>query len=142
MSYQATVFNVMIASPSDVETERELAREAINEWNALHSEDKGIVLLPIAWDTHTSPEMGAHPQTIIDKQILEKADLLIGIFLHRLGTATLDALSGTAHEIDHHVDINKKLAMIYFLKETVDPSTLDHEQYDKLMAFKKDLKTP
>lgn len=140
MPYKATVFNVMIASPSDVETERKLARDAINEWNALHSEDKGIVLLPVAWDTHTSPEMGANPQTIIDKQILGKADLLIGIFLHRLGTPTLDAQSGTAHEIDSHVDVSKP-AMIYFLEEKVDPSTFDRKQYNKLIAFKDDLRT-
>ena len=139
MPYQATVYNVMIASPSDVENERKLAREALNEWNSLHSEDKNIVLLPIGWDTHTAPEMGAHPQTIIDKQILANADLLIGIFLHRLGTPTLDAQSGTAHEIDSHRDSGKP-AMIYFLEEKVDPSLFDKEQYEKLMAFKDDMK--
>ena len=139
MPYQATVYNVMIASPSDVENERKLAREALYEWNSLHSDDKNIVLLPIGWDTHTAPEMGAHPQTIIDKQILGNADLLIGIFLHRLGTPTLDAQSGTAHEIDSHTDSGKP-AMIYFLEENVNPSLFDKEQYEKLMAFKNDMK--
>ncbi len=139
MPYQATVYNVMIASPGDVESERKLAMEALNEWNSLHSDNKSIVLLPIGWDTHTAPEMGAHPQTIIDKQILGNADLLVGIFLHRLGTPTLDAQSGTAHEIDSHTDSGKP-AMIYFLEEKVDPSEFDKEQYEKLMAFKNDMK--
>ena len=38
MSYDAKVFNVMIASPSDVESERSIVREVIYEWNAVHSE--------------------------------------------------------------------------------------------------------
>ncbi|MBL7152937.1 MAG: DUF4062 domain-containing protein [Phycisphaerae bacterium] len=139
MSYQATVYKVMIASPSDVQKERDTAREVVNKWNDLHSEDKGIVLLPIGWETHTAPEMGAPPQAIIDKQILAGADLLVAVFLHRLGTPTLDAQSGTAHEIDSHVDSGKP-AMIYFLADKVEPSEFDKKQYDKLMAFKNDMK--
>jgi hypothetical protein len=34
MSYDATVFNVVIASPSDVQFERNVAREVVHEWNA------------------------------------------------------------------------------------------------------------
>ena len=33
MSYQATVFKVMIASPGDVSAERKIIREMIAEWN-------------------------------------------------------------------------------------------------------------
>ena len=33
MSYEALVYNVMIASPSDVNEERRTIREAIFEWN-------------------------------------------------------------------------------------------------------------
>jgi len=139
MSYNATVYKVMIASPKDVEHECKLARQAINKWNALHSEDKEVVLLPIGWDTHTTPEMGDHPQKIIDKQILAETDLLVAIFLHRLGTPTLDAQSGTAHEIDSHTQSGKP-AMVYFLEEKVDPLEFNREQYDKLMTFKKDMK--
>lgn len=129
----------MIASPKDVEHECQLARQVINKWNALHSEDKEVVLLPIGWHTHTAPEMGDHPQKIIDKQILAETDLLVAIFLHRLGTPTLDAQSGTAHEIDSHTQSGKP-AMVYFLEEKVDPSEFNREQYDKLVSFKKDMK--
>lgn len=140
MSYNATVHKVMIACPGDVETERQTARKVLYKWNDLHSEEKDVVLSPIAWDTHIAPEMGAHPQEIIDKRILDGTDLLIGIFLHRLGTPTLDAQSGTAHEIDFHTNAGKP-AMIYFLKENIDPAEFNKDQYDKLMAFKKHLET-
>ena len=52
MSYDAKVFRVMIASPSDVEAERAVIREVVAEWNAAHSVMRSIVLLPVSWETH------------------------------------------------------------------------------------------
>ena len=80
MSYGANVFNVMIASPGDVASERSIIRDVIYEWNAVHSNLRKIVLLPIGWESHSSPEMGASPQSIINRQILLKCDLLIGVY--------------------------------------------------------------
>jgi len=57
MSYNAIVFNVMIASPGDVASERSIIREVIYEWNVVHSKDRNIVLLPIGWESHSSPEI-------------------------------------------------------------------------------------
>jgi hypothetical protein len=45
MSYDANVFLVMVASPGDVVDEREAFREAIHEWNVIHSEARKVVLL-------------------------------------------------------------------------------------------------
>lgn len=92
MSYQAKVFNVMIASPGDVASERAIIRDVIYEWNAVHSSPRNIVLMPIGWESHSSPEMGASPQTIINEQILDKCDLLVGVFWTRIGTPTKKTL--------------------------------------------------
>ena len=56
MAYQATVYNVMIASPSDILEEREVIRQVIDRWNTIHSENQKVVLLPVAWETHAIPE--------------------------------------------------------------------------------------
>ena len=72
MSYISKVFNVMIASPGDVASERTIIRDVIYEWNAVHSESRNIVLMPIGWESHSSPEMGGSPQDIINKQVLDK----------------------------------------------------------------------
>jgi len=45
MSYQATVFKVMIASPSDVAAERNVIREIITEWNNVNADARRTVLL-------------------------------------------------------------------------------------------------
>jgi hypothetical protein len=130
----------MIASPSDVIKERKVSREIIHEWNNIHSFDKKIVLLPIGWETDSAHIMGDRPQGIINKQILEKCDLLIGIFWTRIGTPTGEAISGTVEEIEKHIKTGKP-AMLYFSSVPVVPESLDQEQFSKLLQFKEDCKS-
>src|SRR5882757_9688453 len=107
MSYNATIFNVMIASPGDVTVERNLAREAIHEWNAIHSVSRGIALMPIGWETHSHPSMEDRAQGVLNKQILNEADLLVAMFWTRIGTPTGEAVSGSVEEIERHISAGK-----------------------------------
>lgn len=136
MSYSAKVFNVMIASPSDVASERNIVREVLYEWNTVNSIQRNIVLLPLGWETHTSPEMGERPQEIINKQILDNCDLLVGVFWTRIGTSTGDYASGTVEEIEKHIESGKP-TMLYFSNQPVHPDSVDTEQINKLKDFKK-----
>lgn len=70
MSYKANVVKVMIASPSDVAQERRIIRDVIQEWNAIHAEDRKIILMPVGWETHSAPDMSDRPQEIINRQLL------------------------------------------------------------------------
>jgi hypothetical protein len=135
MSYVAKTFNVMIASPGDVASERSIIRDVVYEWNAVHSSTRKIVLLPIGWESHSSPEMGASPQAIINNQILDKCDLMVGVFWTRIGTATDEYASGTVEEIERHIEAGKP-AMLYFSSQPVVMDTVDLEQVAKLKAFK------
>lgn len=140
MSYSAKVFNVMIASPGDVASERSIIRDVIYEWNAVHSKSRNIVLLPIGWESHSSPEMGASPQEIINNQILDKCDLLIGVFWTRIGTPTNEYSSGTVEEIEKHIESGKP-AMLYFSSQPVVMDTVDLAQTAKLKEFKESCKS-
>ena len=135
MSYTATTFNVMIASPGDVASERAIVRDVVYEWNAVHSSSRKVVLLPIGWETHSSPEMGAPPQAIINKQVLTKCDLLVGVFWTRIGTPTERHLSGTVEEIEEHIAAGKP-AMLYFSSQPVALDTVDIDQIQRLKKFK------
>ncbi len=135
MSYDAWAFNVMIASPSDVPSERNIVREVVYEWNAVHSQLRKIVLLPVGWETHSSPEMGSRAQEILNEQILNKCDLLVGIFWTRIGTKTGEYISGTVEEIEKHVTSGKP-AMLYFYGQPVEEGSVDEEQYSKLKEFR------
>ena len=139
MSYNANVFRVLIASPGDVNFERNITREVIYEWNAVNSDLRKIVLLPVAWETHSSPELGDRAQSIINKQ-LKQCDLIIGVFWTRIGTATGEYPSGTVEEIEEHIKV-KKPAMLYFSTAPVVPESIDHDQYSELTRFKESCKS-
>lgn len=50
MSYKANVYNVMIASPSDVAKERTKVVEALAEWNRHNTAERKCVFLPLRWE--------------------------------------------------------------------------------------------
>ena len=135
MPYQATVLPVMIASPGDVHEYRGFARDIIHEWNYINSVETNAVLIPVGWETHSSPELGASPQELINDRILKDCDLLIGIFWTRLGTPTTSAESGTAEEIQKHLNAGKP-AMVYFSRAPASLETVDRDQYEALKKFK------
>jgi hypothetical protein len=95
MSFTATTYRVLIASPSDLTEEREAATIAIHDWNAQHAAAEGIVLLPVKWETHARPESGVRPQEAINAQIVQTCDILLGMFWTKLGSDTGVAESGT-----------------------------------------------
>jgi hypothetical protein len=139
MSYTATAFNVMMASPGDVAVERQAARDIIHEWNGIHSESRKMVLMPVGWETHSHPSMEDRPQGVLNKQILDTADLLVAIFWTRIGTPTGEAVSGSVEEIEKHTKAGKP-AMIYFSSQPVKLDSVDDAQYSALKQFREELR--
>lgn len=136
MAFEAKVFRVLIASPSDVIEEREIAVRTIQEWNDLHSHDRQVVLLPLRWESHTSPEYGRRPQEIINRQIVDDCDFLIGIFWSKIGSPTGVKKSGTIEEISRVANANKPV-MLYFSNAKKDLEDIDLDQLAKLREFKR-----
>jgi hypothetical protein len=135
MSFTATTFRVLIASPSDLIDEREAATEAINNWNVQHAAAENVVLLPVKWETYARPQAGVRPQEALNDQIVAPSDILIGMFWTKFGTSTGVAESGTVEEIDRFVASNKP-ALLYFSKRPIDPTRIDTSQHEKLNTFK------
>jgi hypothetical protein len=135
MSFNATIYRVLIASPSDLAEERIVATEAVNDWNAQHSAAEGVVLLPVKWETHTRPTANIRPQEGINEQIVRSADMLVGMFWTKMGSGTGVAESGTVEEIDEIVRADKP-ALLYFSKRPIDPTLIDLKQHQRLKAFK------
>jgi len=57
--------------------------------------------------------MGDRPQAILNKQLGEISNILIGIFWTRLGTHTGQAESGTVEEIEEFMKAGKPV-LLYF----------------------------
>jgi len=139
MSFNASVYRILIASPGDVGEEREIIPEVINEWNAVSAFATKIILMPVKWETHTSPLLGGRPQAVINEQIVKDSDLLVGVFWTRIGTATGVAVSGTAEEIQQFVDGGKPV-MLYFSQSLIDPDKIDIDQFSALKKFKEKMR--
>jgi hypothetical protein len=135
MSFSARVFRILIASPSDVTDEREIAVGTIQAWNDLNSGERQIVLLPLRWETHSAPEYGRRPQEVINRQVVDHSDLLVGIFWTRVGSPTGAADSGTLEEIERVASLGKPV-MLYFSQVKQDPDRIDIAQLTKLRHFK------
>lgn len=125
----------MIASPGDVSEERNIIRDVIHEWNDIHSRFSNCVLRPAGWDTHSTPDLGGRPQELINTRVLDRCDLLVGVFWTRIGSPTGVEESGTVEEIRRRIATSKP-AMIYFSTAPVAPASLDAEQFAKLNEFK------
>ena len=135
MAYDCRVYRILIASPSDVENEREIAVRVIEEWNDLHSYSRKVALLPLRWETHTAPEYGTRPQEIINRAIVDDCDLLVGIFWTRIGSPTGIGDSGTTEEIERVGNAGKPI-MLYFSSVEIDPERINPAQIEKLRQFK------
>jgi hypothetical protein len=136
MPFPAHVVQVLVASPGDVAEERAALRQAMWEWNDEHAAALGVVLLPVGWETHSRPELGDHPQHLIDRQLAESADVLIGVFWTRLGTPTPDAASGTVHEIESFAEAGKPV-LLYFSYRPAVPTSMDLDQLGAVQEFRK-----
>lgn len=140
MGFQANVLKVMIASPGDVSIERGIITEELYRWNDANAVTRELILQPVKWETHSSPQMGAHPQHILNDHLLLDADIVVGIFGTRIGTATEEYISGSVEEIKKHVAAGK-LAMLYFSHVPVNPNSIDQTQWAALQAFKEECRT-
>lgn len=134
MPTDAKVYRTLIASPSDVEEERQAARNTVIEWNGSRAKED-IYLEPVMWETHVAPDLGKKPQKIINEQIVDTCDLVIGMFWKRIGTKTDNNRGGAVEEIDR-IQSNGNPAIVGFSEKPISPSEINSDQYEKLREFR------
>jgi len=120
MPRQAVVYTVVVASAVDTDEERQAVLEAIHAWNAGQSAATGVVLLPMPWEVTSASDTS-------DRMVLRDADILVGTFWTRLGTAST--------EIDAFRKAGKRL-LLYFSDAPAMPSRANREQYGDLENYR------
>ena len=93
MPTQVTRISIFVASPGDVQAERDALDEVVEDLNRILGDEKQIVLELKRWETHAYPAMG-RVQAVINQQV-EPYDIFVGLFWKRFGTPTATADSGT-----------------------------------------------
>jgi hypothetical protein len=99
MPRQTSEFRVVVASPLDISEERKAVFDSLTELNRT-LDIQGTSLKVIGWEDYSSPGVGPDAQQVVNRQILDEYDILIGLFGTRLGTPTSQARSGTVEEIE------------------------------------------
>lgn len=134
MVFAAHVLTVLIAAPSDTSNECRAVESSLSEWNAARARREQIILLPWRYTSHAVPVLGGNPQSIINSQAVDRADIVIALFDSRLGQATEHALSGTVKEIERARAAGKPVH-VYFSREDI-PRNADLDQLGALKAFR------
>jgi hypothetical protein len=138
--YDAKVLEVLIASPSDTPEQRAAIHDAVVRWNETEPRHFGVVLLPVMWETHTYPDLSAPAQPMINKQVVDLADIVIATFWTTLGSRTVEADSGTVEEIERARKAEKPV-LLYFCDMPVAPLDNDTTTLDELRVYKERIKT-
>jgi tetratricopeptide (TPR) repeat protein len=142
----ARVVRVVAVSPGDVQAERARLQAVIEELNRGVARERGCRFSLWRWETDVHP--GLHlegPQGLIDVAMrIEDADLVVGVFWKRFGTPTLDAGSGTEHELRRARSAwqqrGRPQVMVYFCERKYMPKdTAEVAQLQQVLSFREAL---
>lgn len=131
-------YRVFLASPGDVQQEREIVSELAAEINETFH-NPTVRLKIVRWETDTIPGTGPSAQHVIDTQVGEDFDAYIGIFWHRLGTDIGTGDTGAQHELRKGLDRCERdpavKVLLYWSQLPLDPGKIDVDQLKDLRAF-------
>jgi hypothetical protein len=144
MSGPVKIVRVVVASPADVQAERNAVAAVAEDLNRWIGSLLGVRLEVARWETDAYPGIllqGA--ECLIDKVLrIEDSDLLVGIFWKRFGTPTQGGTTGTEHEIrgacQAYRNNGHPQVMVYFSQKEYKPTSDEEaEQWSRLQELKK-----
>jgi hypothetical protein len=156
---QLSLYHVFLASPGDVEAERQYVRRFFDEYNRHTAHIWRARFEVVDWENYATIGLG-RPQELITRQTLEKyresLALVIGIMGQRFGSPSGKAESGTEEEFNWAMESHKASGFPEFkwffrkvdkLELPADPAEAINalEQWQKVLAFRKrmqDLNNP
>lgn len=135
-----TIYDLLLSCPEDVIDFKNIIADCVENFNDTIGNEKNIRIDLKHWTTHSYPQLGDSPQSILNKQFIMNCDLCVALLWTRFGTPTTNYDSGTEEEIENMILQNKQV-FLYFVDKKVEPSKIDLEQYKKVKAFKKKYST-
>lgn len=142
-SPEQRIIKVFLASPSDVQTERESLSRLIDDINdvlTFLAPERRIAVELVRYETHAYPDIG-QPQEVINRQIPTDYDIFVGVMWRRCGTPTKKAPSGTIEEFwrayARRKQSNLPKIMFYFCDEPIPmPSQEELAQLGQVIEFR------
>jgi hypothetical protein len=142
MAKQITHISVFLASPSDLNEERAVVKNVIDELNSIVRQTLNVHLDLLTWENNAYPSVGIDAQDVINKQLGDEYDIFIGMMWKKFGTPTHRAGSGTEEEFNRAYEKfvqtkGETKIMVYFSAKPVQLDEIDVEQLGKIKEFKK-----
>ncbi|NJM55000.1 MAG: DUF4062 domain-containing protein [Verrucomicrobiae bacterium] len=138
MPEKILLFRLFVGAPSDVEEALDVIRGQIEQWNRDHGPLSRARVEFSNWQTHSYPAVGDRPQAILNRQVVDQCDIMVGVFNARFGTPTGVAKSGTEEEIRRSMRRGKKV-MVYFSKLPTGKGGRTGGETKRIEAFKASL---
>lgn len=145
MAKTITKYSIFLASPGDLDYERNEIDKFIKEINLSFGSSNDIHIELKKWETHTAPGIThEYTQDIVNNDIGDDYDIFVGILWKKFGMPTPVAMSGTQEEFNRAVERFKNgdniQVLFYFKNEGVQNiSDIDPLQLIKVNDFKKSL---
>ncbi len=143
---KAEIVKIIVASPGDVQEERDHVHKVAAELNRTFFQDRALRLEVVRWETEVFPSFHPEgPQGLIDSIInIQDSDLFVGIFWKRFGSPAHDAKPDAEQEFREAYEAWKKNGrpqiMIYFNEESIDSPTLEQAgELFQLLRFKSEM---
>lgn len=137
MAKQVLEYKCLLISPSDVGEERNAIERALAEWNAHIGAGLDARVQVVRWESHSLPEhTGEHPQTVLNRQIVDGCDMGVAVFWARLGSPTGEHKSGSLEEIDR-LRKQGSPVLVYFSSKPVPQDRLRDDQFSRLSEARK-----
>lgn len=140
------VLRIFLASPGDVQAEREMIFNLKDDLDIIIGKQQNIKFEIVNWERNTYPGIGTDAQAVINDQIKDDYDIFIGIFWQRFGTPTSRYESGTEEEFikaKTKYSNNPEMThiLMYFKTQEVDMYKIDIEQFQKVKKFRDRIST-
>lgn len=127
MPTESTVYRVLLAMPSEITAERQVAKDVLLNWNASTGRQQNIYLGPV----------DANHVDVSRSDLADEVDIVLGAFWTTVDAGTTGGAS--LADAVRRLTIEKDLpAMIGFSERDIPPNRLDPEQYERLQEFRDD----
>lgn len=143
MPTSVSLYKIFLGSPGGLDDERSAVRNAVEEVNRA-KRHVGLGFCVVEGDKDVAPDVGAYAQDVINKKIVDDAEVFVFVFGTRVGTPTPTAESGTIEEFQRALQIRKAnrggwpKIMVYFSDAPVKPSSVDFEQFLRVQSFREE----
>jgi hypothetical protein len=138
-------FTIVLSSPSDVEEERRLVKDVVDDLNGWYAPPLGVRLILRRWEDIAPGASERSVQEGIDERLnIPEADLVVAVFQKSLGTPRMKGKTGAEHEIEDALRAwksrSKPQILVYFDRQpNVSPTVDDTAALLRLLEFKASL---